>query len=131
MSHENLDYLTSPDNSALNMVNSPRERHFDLEKEQDFIKVYIRIKSDTKGRSNSPQRRSSPDRGHLRILNSKTIQIKNRLEEFTKNYYFDGIFDEKAKQEDVFLSAVVPLISKALLGYNSTIFVYGQTGTGT
>ncbi len=42
---------------------------------------------------------------------------------------FDKVFGPRCDQEEVFKSTK-PLIEAALQGYNSTIFAYGQTGTG-
>jgi len=46
-----------------------------------------------------------------------------------KEYRLDGVFGPDASQEDLFL-ATVPLLRAALSGYNTTVFTYGQTGTG-
>lgn len=43
---------------------------------------------------------------------------------------FDRIFDEGVDQNEIFSTLVNPLIEKAILGYNGTIFAYGQSGTG-
>ncbi|OWZ14861.1 Kinesin [Phytophthora megakarya] len=42
---------------------------------------------------------------------------------------FDRVFMGGATQQDVY-AAVEPIVQACLEGYNSTIFVYGQTGTG-
>jgi Tfp pilus assembly pilus retraction ATPase PilT len=44
--------------------------------------------------------------------------------------YFDGVFDEDAKQEKVFNEACRPILENVLEGCNGALFVYGQTGTG-
>jgi kinesin family protein 22 len=44
-------------------------------------------------------------------------------------YTFDTIFDQSATQVDVFGSAL-PCLQFAMEGLNTTIFTYGQTGTG-
>ena len=45
-------------------------------------------------------------------------------------YTFDHIFDMDSTQEDVYQIAAVPAVESLEDGYNSTIFAYGQTGTG-
>ena len=45
-------------------------------------------------------------------------------------YTFDHIFDMDSTQEDVYQIASVPAVESLEDGYNSTIFAYGQTGTG-
>jgi hypothetical protein len=46
------------------------------------------------------------------------------------NFGFDLIYDVDCKQEDVWSNIGVPILEKALNGYNGTIFAYGQTGSG-
>ena len=45
-------------------------------------------------------------------------------------YTFDYIFGMNSTQEEVYEIAAVPSIESLVEGYNSTIFAYGQTGTG-
>ncbi|KAK4873339.1 hypothetical protein RN001_015368 [Aquatica leii] len=47
-----------------------------------------------------------------------------------QSYTFNNIFTSKASQKDVYNDIVKPLVQKVLLGYNCTVFAYGQTGTG-
>lgn len=47
-----------------------------------------------------------------------------------KNFFFDQVFAPDAKQTDVYKTVVRPLIDQVLMGFNCTVFAYGQTGTG-
>uniref|UniRef100_A0AAR2KIA7 Kinesin-like protein n=1 Tax=Pygocentrus nattereri TaxID=42514 RepID=A0AAR2KIA7_PYGNA len=47
-----------------------------------------------------------------------------------KMYTFDMVFGPSAKQIDVYRSVVCPILDEVIMGYNCTIFAYGQTGTG-
>ncbi|XP_077438997.1 kinesin-like protein KIF11 [Vanacampus margaritifer] len=47
-----------------------------------------------------------------------------------KTYTFDMVFGPPAKQIDVYRSVVCPILGEVIMGYNCTIFAYGQTGTG-
>ncbi|XP_061315110.1 kinesin-like protein KIF11 isoform X1 [Pezoporus flaviventris] len=47
-----------------------------------------------------------------------------------KTYTFDMIFGAQAKQIDVYRSVVCPILDEVIMGYNCTVFAYGQTGTG-
>uniref|UniRef100_H3C207 Kinesin family member 11 n=1 Tax=Tetraodon nigroviridis TaxID=99883 RepID=H3C207_TETNG len=47
-----------------------------------------------------------------------------------KTYSFDMVFGPAAKQIDVYRSVVCPILDEVIMGYNCTIFAYGQTGTG-
>ena len=46
------------------------------------------------------------------------------------NYHFDNVFGCYSTQEEVFKSTLEPVIKDVLNGYESTVFAYGQTGTG-
>lgn len=87
------------------------------------IQVFVRCRP-----LNSHERRSVVDvvreRHEIKVLDrSKSTQD-------TKNFYFDEVFDTDSEQCQVYHSVVKPLIDQVLLGFNCTVFAYGQTGTG-
>uniref|UniRef100_A0A3Q3JLP5 Kinesin motor domain-containing protein n=1 Tax=Monopterus albus TaxID=43700 RepID=A0A3Q3JLP5_MONAL len=41
-----------------------------------------------------------------------------------------SVFGPAAKQIDVYRSVVCPILDEVIMGYNCTVFAYGQTGTG-
>ena len=45
-------------------------------------------------------------------------------------FIFDDVFDIESSQEEVYRVSAKPAVNSVLEGYNSTIFAYGQTGTG-
>ena len=45
-------------------------------------------------------------------------------------YAFDDVFTAFSTQEEVFATTMKPVIKDVLTGYESTVFAYGQTGTG-
>lgn len=45
-------------------------------------------------------------------------------------FAFDYVYDETSRQEEVYMNTAKELVASTLQGYNSTIFAYGQTGTG-
>uniref|UniRef100_A0A8C1TC23 Kinesin family member 4 n=1 Tax=Cyprinus carpio TaxID=7962 RepID=A0A8C1TC23_CYPCA len=47
-----------------------------------------------------------------------------------KAFTYDYVFDPTAEQEEVFNTAVSPLLSGLFRGYNATVLAYGQTGSG-
>ncbi|XP_006113236.2 kinesin-like protein KIF11 [Pelodiscus sinensis] len=47
-----------------------------------------------------------------------------------KTYTFDMVFGAQAKQIDVYRNVVCPILDEVIMGYNCTVFAYGQTGTG-
>jgi len=50
--------------------------------------------------------------------------------DFRRDYYFTDLFDQPAKQTEVFEAVARDVIDNCLDGYNGTIFAYGQTGSG-
>jgi hypothetical protein len=47
-----------------------------------------------------------------------------------RNFTFDHVYDWDSTQEQVYAELGIPIVEKALSGYNGTIFAYGQTGSG-
>jgi kinesin family protein 5 len=46
------------------------------------------------------------------------------------SFTFDNVFPENSTQEEVFNTAAIPVVDDMLAGYNCTLFVYGQSGSG-
>ncbi|KAM6322964.1 chromosome-associated kinesin KIF4A [Podargus strigoides] len=47
-----------------------------------------------------------------------------------KSFTYDYVFNPSVEQEEVFNTAVAPLIRGIFKGYNATVLAYGQTGSG-
>ncbi|XP_051486627.1 chromosome-associated kinesin KIF4A isoform X1 [Apus apus] len=47
-----------------------------------------------------------------------------------KSFTYDYVFDPSVEQEEVFSTAVAPLVQGVFKGYNATVLAYGQTGSG-
>ncbi|KAJ3406160.1 kinesin motor protein cin8 [Chytriomyces hyalinus] len=47
-----------------------------------------------------------------------------------RTYSFDKVFGPDADQSAIYSDVVSPILDEVLMGYNCTIFAYGQTGTG-
>ena len=50
--------------------------------------------------------------------------------EHPKVFTFDSVYDSNSKQIDLYDETFRQLVDSVLLGFNGTIFAYGQTGTG-
>lgn len=48
----------------------------------------------------------------------------------TRTYPFDAVFGPEADQAMIYQDVVSPMLEEVLMGYNCTLFAYGQTGTG-
>ncbi|XP_038070916.1 kinesin-like protein KIF11-A [Patiria miniata] len=64
--------------------------------------------------------------------NKKDVHVNIEVAEkaTSKTFSFDKAFGPKAKQIEVYKSVVLPILDEVLMGYNCTVFAYGQTGTG-
>ncbi|XP_037127988.1 kinesin-like protein KIF11 [Syngnathus acus] len=63
--------------------------------------------------------------------NRKEVVVRTASDKASrKTYTFDMVFGPAAKQIDVYRSVVCPTLDEVIMGYNCTIFAYGQTGTG-
>lgn len=60
----------------------------------------------------------------------REIQVSERSSNDTRNFHFDQVFGPDEEQVNVYNIVVRPLIEQVLLGFNCTVFAYGQTGTG-
>ncbi|XP_058845018.1 chromosome-associated kinesin KIF4 isoform X1 [Acipenser ruthenus] len=47
-----------------------------------------------------------------------------------KPFTYDFVYDPNTEQEEVFTTAVAPLLTGLFEGYNATVLAYGQTGSG-
>jgi len=93
----------------------------------DPIKVVVRSRplNREEKMSNTPSLVScDQERGQV------NVSMKLGSTRSTKNYNFDMVFGQYATQADVYNKAVQPIVEEVLLGYNCTVFAYGQTGTG-
>lgn len=91
----------------------------------DVVKVFVRIKPQLETNHRQTEEESS-----VKLLADNKMSIYYPNKEAFKNFAFEKIFTDKASQEDVFHRSTAPLLKHALMGYNATVFVYGQTGTG-
>ena len=111
----------------------------------DNLKVYIRVRPPLmREKDSSLPFRSiasvSEDKRTISLIEYLGIEFDeaSKQKEFVDNpnhflphpYTFDHIFDMDSTQEDVYQIAAVPAVESLEDGYNSTIFAYGQTGTG-
>lgn len=58
------------------------------------------------------------------------VEFDNMPPYATRSFTYDKVFPMAADQEQVYNSLVRPIVNDSILGYNCTIFAYGQTGTG-
>ncbi|KAM4612456.1 kinesin-like protein KIF3B [Discoglossus pictus] len=63
-------------------------------------------------------------------LGQVAVKAKGAAHEVPKTFTFDAVYDSNSKQVELYDETFRPLVDSVLLGFNGTIFAYGQTGTG-
>jgi len=64
--------------------------------------------------------------------NSKTVTVVKGSghRQARSSYSFDNVFSAFSSQEEVFQNTLRPILIDVMQGFESTVFAYGQTGTG-
>lgn len=70
---------------------------------------------------------SKDERRVVTVHKSRIVQVES---EAKQQFEFDHVFGEEAKQEEVYEVVARPLVNEIFKGYNATVFVYGQSGSG-
>lgn len=111
-------------------LDSPVQSHTKLsenlennEKSSENLGIFIRIRPFLK--------QESEKRGDfLRVSPPSTLQITDSEHQTFRQWEFHEVFPENSTQKYVFSRTCAPMIDSVLRGFNASIFVYGQTGTG-
>ncbi|KAF9167120.1 kinesin motor protein cin8 [Actinomortierella ambigua] len=91
------------------------------------IQVVLRCR----GRSEREQKECSPVVVTAVGGKGRQVQVPSSLGERapSRTYTFDRVFMD-SDQQCIYTEVVTPILDEVMLGYNCTIFAYGQTGTG-
>lgn len=96
------------------------------------IDIFLRIRPSKQPRNyaiEEPGHRETGERITFKVPKELGVgEINNAREEY--NFKFGKVFDQNAKQEDIFDKVATEAVTNALDGFNSTVFAYGQTGSG-
>ena len=95
--------------------------------EQSGIQVVVRLRpmSQRELKGNTlPVVTASTDKKEVTVIKGTGART------LRNTYAFDNVFTSFSTQKEVFDSTLAPVISDVLDGYESTVFAYGQTGTG-
>ncbi|XP_064473794.1 kinesin-like protein KIF11 isoform X2 [Ornithodoros turicata] len=95
-------------------------------RKNQHIQVFVRCR---------PQTASEKKSGSASVVeikqDKKEVLVKDRLcPDRNKAFSFDHVFPGTAQQIEVYQAVMGPIINEVLMGYNCTVFAYGQTGTG-
>ncbi|XP_037578060.1 kinesin-like protein KIF11 [Dermacentor silvarum] len=92
------------------------------------IQVFVRCRP-----PNSLEKRNGFIKAVEVVPEKKEILVTDRVvpeRSLRKSFTFDKVFGPDAKQIDVYRAVMEPTIAEVTMGYNCTVFAYGQTGTG-
>ncbi|XP_041859765.1 kinesin-like protein KIF3B [Melanotaenia boesemani] len=98
-------------------------------KSSEAVKVVVRCRPmNDKERASGFERMVSVDvkLGQIIVRNPREASAA----ELPKIFTFDSVYDWNSKQIDLYDETFRPLVDSVLMGFNGTIFAYGQTGTG-
>ncbi|XP_069382678.1 kinesin-like protein KIF3B isoform X2 [Paralichthys olivaceus] len=98
-------------------------------KSSESVKVVVRCRPmNEKEQASKFERVVSVDvkLGQIIVRNPREASASEAPKVFT----FDSVYDWNSKQIDLYDETFRPLVDSVLLGFNGTIFAYGQTGTG-
>ncbi|OZJ05761.1 hypothetical protein BZG36_01320 [Bifiguratus adelaidae] len=127
--HRDVDRSTVNDmKSAAPQKKQGNRRSLDIDPNGTNIQVVVRCR----GRIGKEVRDASTIAVRTSAVRGRevTVQPYENGIDSGKTYTFDRVFGPEAGQEHVFNDVVKPILEEVLLGYNCTIFAYGQTGTG-
>jgi hypothetical protein len=85
------------------------------------IKVICRIR---------PGNDIEANNGGFSVVKNTVDTIDLKTEDHDLHFNFDHVFGVDTTQQEMFEKCAKPLIADIFMGYNATIFAYGQTGTG-
>lgn len=105
----------------------------------DGTDTHIQVILRCRGRSEREMQANSPTVVTIESAKTKelTIETSTPISSLgiitpppTRTYPFDLVFGPEATQSMIYHDVVGPMLSEVMLGYNCTLFAYGQTGTG-
>lgn len=120
-------------------IQQPRPKSVMAQKNYDDTETHIKVILRCRGRSEREIQENSPTIVQIEGAKSKdlTIETSTPVSSFgmvtlppTRTYPFDLVFGPEATQSMIYHDIVGPMLNEVILGYNCTLFAYGQTGTG-
>uniref|UniRef100_A0A3P8YC11 Kinesin-like protein n=1 Tax=Esox lucius TaxID=8010 RepID=A0A3P8YC11_ESOLU len=100
-----------------------------MSKTRESVKVVVRCRP-----MNEKERAANFERVVQVDVKLGQVAVQNprgsAAHEHPKVFTFDSVYDSNSKQVDLYDETFRPLVDSVLLGFNGTIFAYGQTGTG-
>jgi kinesin family member 11 len=108
-------------------------------KRQDDSETHIQVILRCRVRSEREVQANSPGIVQIESAKTKELTIETSTPTSslgivtlppTRTYPFDLVFGPEATQSMIYHDVVGPMLDEVMMGYNCTLFAYGQTGTG-
>ena len=132
MSKPTLSHTTDDGSNSLT-ASSSRQGASDSAAANIQVVIRCRRRSDREVQENSPIIVSSDAAKSKEISIEASVPLSS-LGVVTlppsRTYPFDLVFGPEADQAMIYHDVVSPMLDQVLMGYNCTLFAYGQTGTG-
>ena len=131
--------LLNSNTNSVPQIQQPRPKSVMAQKNYDDPETHIKVILRCRGRSEREIQENSPTIVQIEGAKSKdlTIETSTPVSSLgmvtlppTRTYPFDLVFGSEATQSMIYHDVVGPMLDEVLLGYNCTLFAYGQTGTG-
>ena len=131
MKNKSQTFLTSSQKQIINYNNNNTNLDNDINNNQkNNVHVYVRFRPLNQVENNLLLNKI----GWLCPIyqDNKVFTLETRKTSLTigPSYSFDGIFDDKTAQEDIYNTVGKEIVKDVMKGYNGTIFAYGQSGSG-
>lgn len=123
--------LTSADVDSASDVASE-----DIEEANISTNIDGQISTNEDGENVKVMVRCRPAAAAAASANGRTAQVVQVLERercvcvHERSFFYDAVFGPESDNERVYMRSARPLVDAAFNGYNCTVFLYGQTGTG-
>ncbi|KAJ1970691.1 Kinesin- motor protein [Dimargaris xerosporica] len=114
--------------AELRVLRSPRKRARD----RPVAVVMRSLEYGYSGRNEREQRENLPVVISTNGDQGREVHVKAHPNDklMGKTYTFDRVYGPDSQQANIYRDVALPILEEVLLGYNCTIFAYGQTGTG-
>jgi hypothetical protein len=116
----------------LNLKKEMDDSNQELNQEQGSIDIYIRVKPLTSEERDQKDvnSRLRQYRNSILICKSHKAIYVHMSDKFYRRFVFDRVFSEHSRNKEIFAVCCQKQVDRFLNGFNSSIFVYGQSGTG-
>ena len=126
---QDLTKLTTPIRLSNNMDDTARSSNSEIAS----IELYIRVKplSSTEREDKQVAFKTNQNQASLFVSRSHKDIYVRMAEKTYRKFTFDHVFSESVRNVEIYNRCAQLQVERFLTGFNSSLFAYGQSGTGT